>query len=202
MIYFTITLHSPNSILPIPDSNAPRTIECSPPLHSPTVAHPLLSSSYCVRVNLVGCCMHSLIGGRLKQRQISLHLYFFASKSDGRKEFMASSPIVIALRAASPIYTLPMRSVFGWLLRHPKQQEPSKSKSPPPSLFYFFLCSICHPKRWANGLPHAFHPSAYPLHRPSHRRHHRSVGCCVKQLSSGHSRPVLRPSLIFLMSAL
>ena len=124
-----------------------------------------ISSSYSVLVNLVGYCMHSLIGGRLKPQRI-LFIYYFASKSDGRKDIMASSPIVIALRAASPIYTLPMRSVFGWLLRHPKQQEPSKSKSPPPSLFYFFLRSICHPKRWANVLPPSFRPSASPLHRP------------------------------------
>jgi hypothetical protein len=172
-----------------------------PPLRSSTVARPLLSSSYCVRVNLVGCCMHSLIGGRLKPQRF-LFIYYFALKSDGQKDFMASSPIVIALCAASPIYTLPMRSVFGWLLRHPEQQEPSKSKSPPPSLFYFFLRSICHPKRWANVLPHAIRPSASPLHRPSHRRHHCSIGCCVKQLSSGHSRSVLCPCLNFLIEAI
>ena len=36
-----------------------------------------------------------------------------------------------------------------------------------------------------------------PSHRlsyapPPPHRHHRSVGCCIKKLSSGHSRPVLR----------
>jgi hypothetical protein len=54
--------------------------------------------------------MHSLIGGRLKPQRI-LFIYYFASKSDGQKDFMASFPIVIALRAASPIYNYPTDAV-------------------------------------------------------------------------------------------
>ena len=60
--------------------------------------------------------------------------------------------------------------------------------SPPPSQFYFFLRSIRHPKRWTNVLPP--------------RRHHPSVGCCVEQSSSGHPRPMLRPSCNFSMGAI
>jgi hypothetical protein len=41
------------------------------------------------------------IGGRLKQQQISLFL-FFCPKSDGQKDATASSPIVIAVHADSP----------------------------------------------------------------------------------------------------
>ncbi len=45
-----------------------------------------------------------------------------------------------------------------------------------------------------------------PSHRlsnaPPPRRHHRLVGCCVKQSSSGHSRPVLRPSRNIQMGAI
>ena len=112
--------------------------------------------------------MHAFVDWRPPQATTNFVAFiFFALKSDGRKDSMASSPIVIALRAASPIYTLlPMRPVFGWLLRHPKQQEPSKSMSPPPSLFFLFLRSICHPKRWANVLPHAFRPFESPLQSP------------------------------------
>jgi hypothetical protein len=52
---------------------------------------------------------------------------------------MASSPIAIALRAVSPKYILTIGPLFGWLLRHPIQQEPSKSEAPSPSLFFFFF---------------------------------------------------------------
>jgi hypothetical protein len=51
---------------------------------------------------------------------------------------MASSPIAIALRAVSPKYIPTIRPLFGWLLRPPIQQEPSKSEAPSPSLFFFF----------------------------------------------------------------
>ena len=51
-------------------------IECSPPLRSPTVAHLLLSSPYRFRANLVGCCIHSLIGGRLKPQRILFYFFF------------------------------------------------------------------------------------------------------------------------------
>jgi hypothetical protein len=88
------------------------------------------------------------------------------------------------------------------LLRLSMQQEPSQSEAPSPSLFSFFRRSIRHPKRWANVLPHAFHPCASPLQCPPPHRHHRSVGCCVKKSSSGHSRPVLRPPRNIQMGAI
>ena len=121
---------------------------------------------------------------------------FFALKSDGQKDSTASSPIVSALRAASPIYTLTMVSLFGWLLRHLMPQEPSKFEAPSPSLFSFFCVSIRHPKQWANILPHAFRPFASPLQSSPPRRHHRSVGCRVSLLNGGHLRQVLRPHSI------
>ena len=52
---------------------------------------------------------------------------------------MASSPIAIALRAVSPNYVITIGPLFGWLLRSPIQQEPSKSEAPSPSLFFFFF---------------------------------------------------------------
>ena len=52
---------------------------------------------------------------------------------------MASSPIAIALRAVSPNYVITIGPLFGWLLRSPIQQEPSKSEAPSPYLFYFFF---------------------------------------------------------------
>jgi hypothetical protein len=48
-----------------------------------------------------------------------------------------ASPIVIALRAVSQKYILSFRPTFGWLLRPPIQQKPSKSKVPSLSHFFF-----------------------------------------------------------------
>jgi len=115
---------------------------------------------------------------------------------------MASSPIAIALRAVSPKYILTIGPLFGWLLRHPIQQEPSKSEAPSPSLFLFLFRSIRRPKRRVDGLPYAFHPIESFLQRPPHRRRYYSVGCCVDPLSNGHPRRVLRPSLKFSMGAI
>jgi hypothetical protein len=65
---------------------------------------------------------------------------FFALKSNGQKDSTASSPFVSALRAASPIYTLTMVSLFGWLLRHLMPQEPLKFEAPfSLSIFIFFV---------------------------------------------------------------
>ena len=79
---------------------------------------------------------------------------------------MASSPIAIALRAVSPKYILTIGPLFGWLLRPPIQQEPSKFEAPSPSLFLFFFRSIRRPKRRVDGLPYAFHPIESFLQRP------------------------------------
>ena len=51
---------------------------------------------------------------------------------------MASSPIAIALRAVSTKYILTIGPLFGWLLRPPIQQKPSKSEVWSLSLFLFF----------------------------------------------------------------
>ena len=116
---------------------------------------------------------------------------------------MASSPIAIALRAVSPKYILTIGPLFGWLLRHPIQQEPSKSEAPSPSLFLFLFRSIRRPKPHVDGLPYSFHPIESFLQRPPHRRRYYSVGCCVDPLSNGpHPRRVLRPSLKFSMGAI
>ncbi len=141
------------------------------------------------------------IGGRLKPRRIFL-FYFFCLKSDGQKDFMASSPIAIALRAVSPKYILTIGALFGWLLRSPIQQEPSKSNAPSPSLFLFLFCSIRRPKRRVDGLPYTFHPFESFLQRPPHRRRYYSVGCYVSLSNGGHRRPVLHPSLNFSMGAI
>jgi hypothetical protein len=57
-----------------------------------------------------------------------------------------SSPIVIALHAVSPKYIPSFRPTFGWLLRPPIQQKPSKSKAPSFSLFSFFSSLNLPPK--------------------------------------------------------
>ena len=138
-----------------------------PPLRSPTVVRSLQSLTHHFRVHLVGCCVHLSIGGRLKQQRILIYS-FFAPKSDGQKGVMAFSPIVFALRAASPEYYTPtIRPAFSWLLRLSMQQEPSQSEAPSPSLFSFFRRSVRHTKRWANVLPHAFRPCASPLQCPT-----------------------------------
>ena len=172
-----------------------------PPLRSPTVVRPLLFVHHRARDNLVGCCVQLSIGGRLKQQRILIYS-FFAPKSDGQKGVTAFSPIVSALRAASHKYTPTMRPTFGWLLRLAMQQEPSQSEAPSPSPFLFFRRSIRHLKRWANVLQHTFRPCASPLQCPPPHRNHRSVGCCFEQSSSGHSRPVLRPSRNIQMGAI
>ena len=79
---------------------------------------------------------------------------------------MASSPITIALRVVSPKYILTIGPLFGWLLRPPIQQEPSKSEAPSPSLFLFLFRSIRRPKRRVDGLPYAFHPFESSLQCP------------------------------------
>jgi hypothetical protein len=73
------------------------------------------------------------------------------------------------------------------------QQKPSKSEAPSPSLFLLFLLNL---------LPNVFRPLESTLQRPPHRRNHRSVGCCVDPMSSGHPRPVLQPSLNISMGAI
>ena len=115
---------------------------------------------------------------------------------------MASSPITIALLPVSPKYILTIGALFGWLLRSPIQQEPSKSNAPSPSLFLFLFCSIRRPKRRVDGLPYTFHPFESFLQRPPHHRRYYSVGCCIDPLSNGHPRRVLRPSLKFSMGAI
>ena len=78
----------------------------------------------------------------------------------------ASSQIVFAMRATSPKYTPTMRPTFGWLLRLAIQQSHRNPRPHRPLYFLFFRRSICHPKRWANVLPHAFRPCASPLQFP------------------------------------
>jgi hypothetical protein len=55
--------------LPLPNSTARRTIKYHPPLHFPPVARPVLSIPHRSCVYLVGCCIQSSIGGRLRPRR-------------------------------------------------------------------------------------------------------------------------------------
>ena len=114
----------------------------------------------------------------------------------------ASSPIVIALRAASPNYIPSLRPTFGWLLRPTIQRKPSKLKVPSLSIFNFFVAASDPPKRRVNVLSHTFLPVSSPLPCPPHCLRHRSVGCCVSSSSGGHPSPVLRPSPNFSMGAI
>jgi hypothetical protein len=114
----------------------------------------------------------------------------------------ASSPIVIVLRAIPPNYIPSLRLTFGWLLCSPIQWKPLKPKAPLLSLFLFFVCSICHPKRRVNVLTTRSTLAASPFQRPPHRRRQPTVGCRVSPSSGSHPRLVLRPSLISLMGAI
>ena len=164
-----------------------------PPLRSPTVVRPLLFVHHRARDNLVGCCVQLSIGGRLKQQRILIYS-FFAPKSDGQKGVMAFSPIVFALRAASPEYYTPtIRPAFSWLLRLSMQQEPSQSEAPSPSLCSFFVSLHLPPETMGKRPPPRVPPVRIASPIPPPHRHHRSGGCCVTQSISGHSRPVLRP---------
>ena len=96
--------------------------------------------------------MQLLICGRLKPGKIFFY-NFFASKSNGRKDGMASSPAVIALRAASTINIPTIRLTFGWLLCALIQQKPSKSEAPSSSLFYFFSSLHSSPKTTSERPP-------------------------------------------------
>jgi hypothetical protein len=49
-------------------------------------------------VYLVGCCIQSSIGGRLRPRRILIFI-FVTPSFDGRNDLTASSPIIIALRS-------------------------------------------------------------------------------------------------------
>ena len=71
----------------------------------------------------------------------------------------ASSPIATALRVASPKYTPSIRPTFGWLLRSPMQQEPSKLEAPSPSLFLFFSSLNSPPETMGKHPP----PRAPPV---------------------------------------
>ena len=133
-----------------------------------------------------------LICVRLKPRRISFD-YFFALKSDGRKDGTASAPIVIALRAASTIYIPTIRPTFGWLLCAPSQQKPPKSEAPSSSLFYFFSSLHSSPKTTSERPPprvppvRISSPMSLPPPTPSF------VWLLHISLSSRHPRPGAPP---------
>ncbi len=66
-------IYSPPSQL-----NHPQNDQIPFPLCSSTVMCPLISPPHRSSVNLVGCCVQSSIGGRLKARQILFYLFFCA----------------------------------------------------------------------------------------------------------------------------
>jgi len=116
---------------------------------------------------------------------------------------MASSPIAIALRAVSPKYILtigPLSVGCCVLPSHPAGAI--EIRGPLPSLFLFLFRSIRRPKRRVDGLPYTFHPFESSLQRPPHRRRYYLVGCYISLSNGGHRRPVLHPSLNFLMGAI
>ena len=80
--------------------------------------------------------------------------------------------------------------------------EPSKSEAPSPSLFSFFSSLHLPPKTMGKRPPPRVPPVRIASPMPHPHRHHRSVGCCVKKSSSGHSRPVLRPPRNIQMGAI
>jgi hypothetical protein len=90
--------------------------------------------------------------------------FFFAPKFDGQNDKTVSSPIVIVLHAVPPNY-IPLPT-FGWLLFPPIQWKPSKPKALLLSLFIFFVCSICRPKRWVNILTTHSTLTTSPHQRP------------------------------------
>jgi hypothetical protein len=102
----------------------------------------------------------------------------------------------------SPNNIRTIRPLFGWLLRPPIQQKPSKSEVWSLSLFLFFRHSICRPNRRVNAIPHAFHSHATPLQCPPHCRHYHLVGCYVYLSNGGHLRQVLHQSLNFSIGAI
>ena len=127
---------------------------------------------------------------------------FVAPSFDGKNDVTASSPIVIALRSLPPNHILTRRPTFGWLLRPPIQQKPSKSKPRRSLYFPFFRPSIRRPKRRVNVLPTRSSPAKSPLQCSPCRRHHHFVDCYVEPTSGGNLRPVLRPSPNFLVGAI
>ena len=72
---------------------------------------------------------------------IYLNKTFRISYSHLVKKISAASPIVIALRAVTQKYIPYFWPTFGWLLRPPIQQKPSKSKVPSLSIFFSTLKS-------------------------------------------------------------
>jgi len=108
--------------LPPSNSDRPQNDQTPLPLHFPPVARPVLSIPCRSRVYLVGCCIQSSIGGRLRPRRI-LFFIFFAPSFDGQNDLTASSPIVITLRSLPPNHILTFRPTFGRLLRPPIQQS-------------------------------------------------------------------------------
>jgi hypothetical protein len=71
-----------------------------------------------------------------------------------------------------------------------------------PLNFIFFFAPFATRNDGQTSSPPAFRPFESPLQRLPPRRHHPSVGCCVEQSSSGHPRPMLRPSCNFSMGAI
>ena len=170
-------------------STPQRSADCTPVLFIPRHS----------RVHSV--CFYSSIVSRRVPWQI---LFYNFSPPISMAEAIQQRPIPssIALRSLSHNCILSLTPTFGWLLCPSIQQKPSKLKAPPLSLFLFFLTLNSPPKTTSKLPSYAFRLIASPLqHTPCHR-HHRSVDCWVSLSSGGHPRPVLRPSLIFLMSAI
>ena len=118
-----------------------------PPLNSLTVARPLLSFPHCVCINLVGCCVQFSIGGRLKQQQIMVCVYFLPRNPMVEKIRRVLPYCQRAVRPLPQIF--PNEPVAFWLVvvssSHPA--EAIKIRGPVALSILIFLSHISSPKR-------------------------------------------------------
>ncbi len=154
-------------------------------------------------IYLVCCCVQSLIGGHLKPRQILLYLIFCPQIQ--RPKWYIS---VLHHRDCPACHPPPTIShCIGRLLVGccvPPSSGSHQNLRPRCSLyFYFLLAQFAAPNnRWTSS-PHIPTRLHLLFNAPPHcRRWQPTVGCCIPPLSGSHPRPVLRPSLIFLMVAI
>ena len=125
----------------------------------------MVSPLSCSRVNLVGCCVQSLIGSRLMPQLILFYL-FVCPLTRWTKGCGIVLPHCDHPARSLSNYIPSLRSTFGWLLHPPIQWKPSKLKVPLLSLFLIFVAAFDPPKQWVNVLPHMFLLVTSPLPCP------------------------------------
>jgi hypothetical protein len=108
-----------------------------PPLRSPTVLRPLPSLAHHFRVNLVGCCVQSTIGGRLKPRRILLYSFFARNPM---AEKMQRQPPLLSSPCAPPLPNISQRCcqlLVGCCIPPPSRSH--RNSSPRCSLYFYFF---------------------------------------------------------------